>query len=214
MQFSSNYNEINLYNCCLTHPSFNENKNIFESKISNEFIIKSEHMRLINLKDNLIICEFLYNTNNFYQFMMKADTYFKKEIIKKGVEWFNNNLNIDTINNMSKHAISLPERLPNFPTITFFLDHDCQIVNCNNRSMKMDQLKSNMEIVLFLSVECLEFYKNRCNLKYKIHKIQVMNQICQTLENLFSHNNDSSIGTSSEENIMDEINDITASTFR
>lgn len=212
MQFL-NYNEINLYDYQLLMPTFNDSKNIFESELNKKCMIKSDHMKLLDIKDNTIRCEFLYNTNKFYQFMLKSDNYYKGCIINNAVGWFGNSLNGDTINNMFKGVIALPNKLPNFPTVELVLDSGCEILNRSNKSIRLDQLKLNMEVVLFISLECLEFYKSRCNLRYKVHKVQSMGSVCQVLENLFNHgDNESEIDD--RDNIDDEINDITASTFR
>ena len=198
-----NYNEINLYD--LESPVFNDEDGIFQSNVNGDCKIKSTSLRLISINDNLLTCEFLYDSNEFYQFILRADDFYKKNLIENGVRWFGNSLNQDNINNIFKGSVKLPNRLPSFPQVSFVIGDDCVVKN-RNKKFSINQLSSNMEIELDLTIDSLKYYKNKCYLSYIINKINVVNRSCQVIENLFQVN-------FNDDNINSEIHDITASTF-
>mgnify|MGYP001488336931 CR=1 FL=1 len=234
MQFH-NYNEINLNLFDLNVPIFNSNYNIFISKILNNNIqkidnndivndinntinIKSDSLRLLNFKDDVLQTEFLYSSNDFYKFINSLDVQFKNEIIKKGTEWFGNNLNSDTVNNIFKQSVILPDKLPGLPTVNFKWDDTCKISSNKKKKLSKNDLKQNMEIELDFIVEGIYFYKNRCHLVFNVKHIKILNDVCQSFESLFEDNDNSNNDHDNENDnnngdIDSETIDITASTF-
>jgi len=217
MQFQD-YKEINLYSFHFNQPEFESNYNIFISKLTNNIDndnkntnmnIKTDSLRLLSFKDNVLQIEFLYSSNNFYKFISNLDSYSKEEIIKNGSEWFGNNLNTDTINNIFKSSVHLPDKLPAFPTIHFKLDEKCKIIGKKRKKLTSNELKPNMEIELSFTVDGVHFQKNKCNLVYNVHQIKIINDICQSIESLFAEDEEVNTG-----DIDSEANDVTASTFQ
>jgi len=212
MQFCD-YKEINLYSFRFNQPIFESNYNIFISKLTDNndidktMNIKSDSLRLLNFKDNILQIEFLYSSNNFYKFISTLDSQSKEEIIKNGSDWFGNSLNTDTINNIFKQSICLPNKLPGFPTINFKLDEKCKIVGKKRKKLTQNELKPNMEVELSFSVDGIHFQKNKCNLVYIVHHIKIVNDVCQSFENLFGEDDDA-VNTG---NADSEANDVTAS---
>lgn len=215
MQFC-NYNEINLHIFHLDIPYFDFDNNVFISKLfdnndNHSMNIKSDSLRLLNLKDDTLQMEFLYSSNNFYNFINNLDMQSKNEIIKNGFEWFGNSLNIDTIDNLFKQSVILPTKIPGLPTINFKCDDLCKITSNKKKKLSKNDLKPNMEIELCFVVDGIHFYKNKCHLIYNVKQIKILNDICQSFESLFKTNEDDDYQNNC--NGYSEINDITASTF-
>jgi hypothetical protein len=193
MQFCD-YNEINLCEFHLNVPDFDSNYSIFVSNILNSntnsiMNIKSGNLRLLNFEDDMLQIEFLYSSNNFYEFINNVDSQFKNEIIENGTDWFGDHVNIDTFNNIFKPSINLPTKLPGLPTMNFKCDIDCKITGKRRKKLSKSDLKQNMEIELHFVIEAIHFHKNKCHLIYNVKNIRVLNNICQTFESLFGENN-------------------------
>lgn len=211
------YKKVNLYMFSLEQPVYDSTYNVFISNLtkmdsldtsnkSMKLNVKSDSVKLLCIKDNTLQIEFLPSSNNFYNFINTLDMKAKDEIIKKGSDWFGvNSLNIDTVNNMYKQSSQLPIKLPGFPTVNFKIDENCKITGARRKKLAIESLTQNMEIELSFTVEGVYFYKNKCHLVYCVNCIKVINGMCQTLENLFSDNNDNN------NNIDSETNDITMS---
>lgn len=211
MQFCS-YNEINLYEFHLNVPDFDSNYSIFISNILNSntnstMNIKSGNLRLLNFKDDILQIEFLHSSNNFYEFINNIDLQFKNEIIKNGTDWFGDQVNVDTFNNIFKPSISLPIKLPGLPTMNFKCDTDCKVSGKRRKKLSKNDLKQNMEIELHFMIEGIHFHKNKCHLIYNVKNIRVLNNICQTFENSFGENNNQTF-----KDVESEINNIITST--
>jgi len=209
------YNEINLYDLSLDLPQYNQTNQIFISKVLNNgnikpLNIKSDSLRLVSFKDNILQTEFLYSSNNFYKFINDMDTQFKNEIIYNGTKWFGENINNNTLNNIFKYSVSLPDKLPGLPMLNFILDDSCKILN-KKKQTNIDDLKQNMEIELQFTIEEIHYQKYKCYPVFKIKQIKIVNDICQTLESLLdssskeedkieSHDNNNSNSNNSNSN--------------
>lgn len=192
--------ELNLYIFNLNQPIFDFTYNIFISKFNSEICVKYNSVKLLEVSEDSLRIEFLHSSNILYGCITQLDDKVKEEIILNGESWFGNNLNTDTINNMFKYSIKLPEKLPGFPTMEFKISENCGVFGVSGkRRMAIGKLKPNMEIEIGFSVSGVHFYKNRCNLVYCVNYIKVINNVCLMLEDLFGGNSD-------EENIEDEIN--------
>ncbi len=213
------YKKVNLYMFNFEQPNFESTYNIFISNLiktdetglpgtNSQLNVKSDGLKLLCIKDNSLQIEFLPSSNNFYNFINTLDAKAKDEIIKKGLDWFGNNLNIDTVNNIYKQSIQLPVKLPGFPILNFKISENCKITGTRRKKLTIDDLKPNMEIELSFIIEGVYFYKNKCNLVYCVNCIKVINGMCQTLENLFSDNDELN---KNDNNIDSETNDITMS---
>jgi|688.fasta_scaffold136527_2 hypothetical protein len=212
MQFFD-HKKIDLYKFHLNDPKFDHNYNIFISELfdndNNLINIKSSSLRLLNVKNNILNTELLYSSTEFYEFINKLDEHVKNEIIKNGSRWFGNNLNTDTINNMFKRSVFLPDRLPGFPTFIFEINDETKIIN-KRKKISIDNLHNNMELEISFIINGVYFFKNKCNLIYTTKEIKVINDMCQTIESLFE---DSDNEECSPNNTESEINDVISSTF-
>ena len=214
------YKKVNLYMFSLAQPNYESDYNVFISKLiemdisgqTKQLNVKSDSLKLVYIciKDNNLQIEFLPSSNNFYNFINALDVKAKDEIIKKGPEWFGNSLNSDTVNNIYKQSVQLPVKLPGFPTVNFKIGENCKIVGARRKKLIFDSLKPNMEIELSFTIEGVYFNKNKCNLVYCVNCIKVINGMCQTLENLFS-DNDEQHKNDNKNDIDSETNDITMS---
>lgn len=216
MQFCD-YKEIDTNLFHLNVPEFDYNYNIFISRLLNTntnvkskvtMNIKSDSLRLLDIKDGILQVEFLYSSNDFYEFINGIDSQFKEEIIVNGSDWFGNNLNNDTINNIFKQSVNLPVKIPGLPTINFRYDDNCKISGIKRKKLSMDDLKPNMEIELHFTVEGIYFYKNRCHLIHNVKQIKILNDTCQSFESLFGENDEDQSC-----DVESETNDVTASAF-
>lgn len=203
-----NYNEINLSKHPLNTPIFNYSDEIFESEIHSP-IIKSAPLKFldVDLVKRTLICEFLFNSNDFYQFILSVDHNYKKQLIENGEEWFGGNLNLNTINNIFKNSVSLPTKIPTLPYLSFKLSENCEIYDCGKK-IKLNDMPLNTEVELFFQINSLRYFKHKCYLEYIVKKINITNKTCQTLDSLFEDEN-----LNDSEDIKNEIYDITASTF-
>lgn len=205
-----NCQEFDLQSLNFLHPIFNDRQGIFISNTNNSNItLNSAGMKLTSINNDVITVEFLYSqdSDDFYKFIGQLDTRAKNTILDNGVEWFGSGLNEDTINNMFKRTVTLPDCLPSFPTMKFIVLGDCKISGTRKKKMTVNDLKEGMEIIVSFYIEGIFFYKNRCCLVYKARQIKVLNNICQTLQNLF--------GAEHEVNYIEsETYDITASIYQ
>lgn len=220
------YNKIKLFSLNLGQPTFISEKGIYLSSIYNEnnnkVGIKKINFRLLQVKNRELHLEFLYSTNEFYNFMLDLDKYIRDQIISNGSTWFGNNLDGDTINNIYKTAINLPDKIPSFPYIKFLCHEDCKITGKKRKKCQLDDLKPNMELEIDFLINGVFYYPNKCNISYSVTQIKVVNDICQSFNSLFHEDNEPNNEPNNERNNEDKLNnniesethDITASTFK
>ena len=190
----------NFYIFSLVEPEFDLNK--FISKLldenGNSCYIKSSSLRLIDIYDDVLTAEFLYSSQEFYNFIRDFDELLKKQLIEKGPMWFGDKFDTDKINNMFRSTIRLPEHLPGLPLLKFKLSDNFSIVGKDNNRYELDDLKTNMEIKIHFSIEGIEFHKNMCNVSLIVYQININKNLCQTMDNLFYPNSDIINDTESE----------------
>ncbi len=194
---------MNLYIFNLSEPVFNENK--FTAKLIDEnqngAYMKSSNLRLLGISNNVLSVEFLYSSQEFYNFIKSVDDYLKNEIIDNGPKWFGDKFDSDKVNNLFRSSVHLPEKLPGLPFMNFKLTSDCIIMDRDNRKCEFDDLKINMEVKLHYSIDGVEFYKNYCEVSYSIYEIDISKYSCQTLDDIFSQSTEAMNDTENE--IMD-----------
>lgn len=182
-----NCQDFDLYSIVYNQPIFDSTKGIFISTTNlSDQIINSQNMRLVSVGDNIIVTEFLYLSDVFYKFINNLDSYSREYILQKGEEWFSSSLNTDTINNMFKKSAQLPDYLPSFPSLAFHVVPETKVTSTRRKRMTLNDLKPNMEIEVHFTISGIYFYKNQCCLIYNITLIKVVNNVCQTLKNMFS----------------------------
>ncbi|QKF94018.1 hypothetical protein QKU48_gp0560 [Fadolivirus algeromassiliense] len=199
-----NYNQIILNELKLNQPIFDHDKDIFISELVKDDIkigIKGVNFKCININNNELNLEFLFSNSNFYTLMMDLDKYVKEQIVTNGSEWFGNKLNENTINNIYKCSINLPNKIPALPYIRFICSDECKIIK-KRKKISLSELNKNMELEIDFVIDGVCYYKNKCHLQYTIVSIKVINDICQSFESLFND--------SEEDNDVD--NDISIST--
>lgn len=202
----SNYDISNFYIFNLTEPEFESNK--FMSKFVDEnnspAYIKSGSLRLLDITGNILTVEFLYSSQEFYDFIKSIDNYLKEQLIEKGPIWFGDKFDTDKINNLYRSSVHLPTKLPGLPIIKFKLDENCILVGKDDNRYDIDDLKTNMEIKVHFCIEGVEFHKNQCNASFTCYQVNVMRNFCQTIDNFYYPN--SEIMSDTEDEILDLAN--------
>jgi hypothetical protein len=202
----SNFDISNFYIFNLNEPEFDSNK--FISKFLDEnhghAYIKSANLRLINISGNILTAEFLYSSQDFYDFIKALDIYLKSQLIEKGPIWFGDRFDTDKVNNLYRPSILLPDNLPGLPVLQFKLVDNYTIVGKDNNRYDLDDLKVDMEIKLHFCIDGIEFHKNMCNASFSVYQVNIMKNYCQTVGNLFSPYSEVINDTDSE--ILDQIN--------
>lgn len=167
------YNTLDLSTLVISAPLFNYEKNSFISEL-NLTGLKTDCMKFVSYEDNYLIVEFVPSSTEFYNFIKELDTRTKNKIIENGQEWLGSDLNAQTINNLYKSILNLPESLPNLPYIRIFCPNP-KIIGKKRKKLTMDQLNKNMEIELSISFDGIYFEKYQCYLACKIDQIKVVN---------------------------------------
>lgn len=200
-----NFNEINLNEYHLQQPIFDDIKNIFISLYNKKLGIISANLRLLNILNDNIVTEFLPNNNNFYKFIQNLDISSKDQIIKNGEQWLGNSFNIDSIYNLFKLSICLPDKIPSLPTLSFKISEKTKIISKKKKKMKLCDLKKDFEIEIKFEVEGIYFFTNKCNIVYNADEIKILSELCQSFECLFQdddNNDEDNINIESETNIV------------
>ena len=206
------YSNINLYSIILNDPIYNKDDNIYVSSIRyniednlEEFYIKSSRLKVINIEKigniTKIEAEFLLTEPKFYEIVHSMDNYVIDQVVKNGNEWFGINLNYDTIENLFKKTIELPQRLDNFPKMIIFILSDSTIYDKSGEKILVEDIKENNEIITTLHLKNIEFHVNKYNLVYIAKTIEICNYFCQTSHYLFDDSDElDSINEISETN--------------
>lgn len=199
----TNFDISNFYIFSLIEPEFDLNN--FISKLldenGNSAYIKSSSLRLVDISENILTAEFLYSSQEFYNFIRNLDEYLKMQLIQKGPLWFGDKFDTDKINNLFRSTILLPEKLPGLPLLKFKLTDNFVIVGKDNNKYELDDLKSNMEIKIHFCIDGVEFHKNMCNVLMSVYQININKNLCQTIDNLFFPN--SAVINDTESEILD-----------
>lgn len=190
-----NINDIGLYDFSLDDLKFDAVTNTYKSNIVYKnkgikfytpflkfigFDKLSQHARF----------EFLFNENDFYTFMINFENYIKEKIINEGERMFGHKPVPDTINNLFKSCISLPNKIPSLPLIQFKVN-DVNAV-------------SGQEVKLLISPVHIEFHKYSCYIMYDIYDIKATGNNCQLIYYSFSDK---------EQNEYDELDYIDSDTL-
>lgn len=186
------YNQVNIDTLTIKAPIFDSIKGIFISALTNDgsdVCIDKVVMKLKSIHDNELELEFIYSDNDLYKFVHDIERYCKNQIIINGSNWFGRNLNEDTINNIYKISISLPDKIPALPYMTFICNEDCKISR-KRKKIEFSDLKPNMEIEIGFCINGIQYYKNKCGLCYCLNYIKVINDICQSFDCLFENEDD------------------------
>lgn len=168
--------DINIYTLKLTHPVYSL-KELFISNLFDEnnniINIKNKKFKLLHVNDNSLFLEFIPSSNLLYKFILELDKYIKEQIINNAEEWFENKVNNDTINNLYKSSINLPDTIPDaLPNMKFNLSNNCKIIQ-ENKKIDISELKQNTIIKIDFSIIGLYFFKNKCHLEYIVNKINI-----------------------------------------
>lgn len=200
----NNYKTIDLNTYQIENPIFDYNQKIYTSKLVNP-VIKSQNLRIMSIingsdqSDCVIKTEFMPWSNNFYDFVQKSESHIKNLIVTKSVDLFGHSVNSETIGNLFKGSIFLPDKIPNLPTMNFIIvikkdKPDCKLINSKGKNMKFSDLTNDMEVEISYDIRELTFHKTKCYLSYVVKEIKVINNICASLECLLnsSETNDAS----------------------
>ncbi|ARF09442.1 hypothetical protein Indivirus_1_65 [Indivirus ILV1] len=191
---------MNLYIFNLNEPIFHENKFVarLKDENNNDAYMRSSRLRLLGISNNIISVEFLYSSNEFYNFIKSVDDYIKNKIIENSPNWFGNHFNGDKVNNLFRSSIYLPEKLPGLPYMNFKVTDNCIVLDRDNRKCSIDELKVNMEIKLHYSIDGVEFYKNHCEVSFSVYEIDISKYLCQTLDSILCSNEEAINDTENE----------------
>lgn len=181
-------------------PEFNSNKFIskFLDENKNSVYLKSPNLRLVDISNNILTVEFLYSSQEFYDFIKNLDNYLKTQLALNGPGWFGDQFDTDKINNLYRSSILLPEKLPGLPLFKLKLTDNFIITGKDGTTYDIDDLKSNMEIKIHFSIDGIEFHKNMCNASFSVYQINISKFLCQTLDNIFYPNSEIINDTESE----------------
>lgn len=196
-----NYTDINLNSIIFNDPIYNKNDDIFESNIkysngdsSDDFTINTARLRIVKIKKygdvTKLVVEFLLSEPKFYEVIKNIDEYTINKVVENSERWFGNKSKYETIENLFKNTIELPNKLHNFPVMAIYLLNDCKIYNKVGDLVNINQLKENNEITTELQLKNIEFHVHKYNLDYICSKINIINYFCQVSHYLFTDSDD------------------------
>jgi hypothetical protein len=202
---------IDLYTFHLKNPVFDITSDIFKSifQDNNETNckIRTSSLKLNNIvssdSHSVLELEFLTSGNDFYKFIQNLDAYIKNDIINNGMQLIGKEVNPETIDNLFKKSIKLPETIPSLPYINCYVSKNnntigCKVINKNGRKISHNNIKTDIEIELCLHPE-LELHKNKCHLSFIADEIKIINNVCPSLEDLLKQNNDDTDDSNNDE---------------
>lgn len=192
MQFRY-YQEVKLSDYTLSEPEFDSVNNIFASKLldSKNKVprIKSGNMRLVSRQDKQIKVEFLHTADEYYQYIKNLDSFIKTEA-EKHLSNILGNINKDTLDNLFRSSILLPEKLPSLPTMVFNLNDNCKFTGLRKRKVSLDDFKDNTNIEVHFVINGINYFKNKCEIIYDVLQLKLVEASCETIENLINKNPD------------------------
>lgn len=192
MQFRY-YHEINLDDYKLSEPDFDSVNNIFTSKLldnkNKELRIKSGNMRLISRQETNIKTEFLHTADEYYQFTKTLDSYLKGEA-EKHLTNILGNINKDTLDNLFRSSISLPDKLPSLPIMVFKLNDSCKFTGLKRRKASLEDFGENSNIEVHYVIHGINYFKNKCEIVYDVLQLKLVNASCETIEQLINKNSE------------------------
>lgn len=188
MQFRY-YNETNLYDYKLLEPEFDSTNNIFASKLQDnknkELKIKSGNMRFLSKQDNYIKVEFLHTSNEYYQYIKSLDTFLKSEA-EKHLTSMLGNVNKETLDNLFRSSIIVPDKLPALPMMMFKLNENCKFSGLKRRKLSIDDFKENANVEIHYVVHGINYFKNKCEIVYDVLQLKLVEATTETLEELIN----------------------------
>lgn len=188
MQFRY-YNEVNLYDYKLSEPNFDSINNIFMSKFidvkDKELKVKSGNMRLVSKQDKSVTAEFLYTTNDYYQFIKNLDKHIKSEAEKHLINMLGS-VKKDTFDNLFKSSVTIPDQIPALPTMTFKINDACKFTGLKRRKISFDDFKENTNIEIHYIIHGINYLKNKCEVVYDVIHLKLIDAECDTLETLLN----------------------------
>ena len=188
MQFRY-YNEANLYDYHLSEPEFDDVDKLYKSKLLDDkkkgLRIKSGNMRFLSKQDKYIKAEFLHTTNDYYQYIKNIDSHLKGEAEKHLLNILGN-INKDTLDNMFRSSILLPEKIPSLPTMLFKLNDDCKFAGLKRRKATIDDFKEDSNIEVHFIIHGINYFKNRCEIVYDVLQLKLIETSCETIETLIN----------------------------
>lgn len=211
------YSDVNLYSITFSEPIYQEEDSIYSSTVQYEdgenegdFYIKTSRLRVDEIQKvgNLtkITVEFLLSDPKFYEVVRSIDNYVVDEIVKNGDEWFGISPKYDTIENLFKKTVQLPDRLEKFPRMDIFVVGEVEVIDKNGDNVSIDNLKVNNEIVAVLQLRNIEFHINKYNLIYTVEKVEICNYFCQSSHYLFDDSDElDSMNDNSETNFVNSV---------
>jgi len=207
MQFNY-YNEIDINSYHLSEPIYDELNDIYMCKLTDtknkEIRVKSSSMRLLDLIDNNLRLEFIHTSNDFYQFVNNLDNYLK-EGVKEQLSKLLENINKDTLDNLFKSSINLPDKLPSLPFMKFKLDSTCKFAANRRRKISIESLKQNTEIEIHLFITGVNLYKNKYEVIYNVHQVKLIGDYSPSLVDLLTKNPNEDDGTNENiEYVLDD----------
>jgi len=192
MQFRY-YHEVKLYDYTLSEPEFDSANNIFTSKLldnkNKELRIKSGNMRLVSRQDKQIRVEFLHTADEYYQYIKNLDSLLKGEA-EKHLSNILGNINKDTLDNMFRSSILLPEKLPSLPVMVFQLNDNCKFTGLKRRKATLEDFKENSNIEVHFVVHGINYFKNKCEIIYDVLQLKLVEASCETIESLINKNSE------------------------
>lgn len=170
-----------------------ENNKTFVSKIKyngQNFDMKTSLLKLVDIKKENDICmievEFLSKFSDFYELIYDIDDFVLNQILSKSNKWFGaEKMNPETIENLFKRTLQLPNKLSRNPTMKLIVDKKIDV---------KDGIK-NSEIRLILNLDKIIFYPNMYLLNYNVIELEIVDDSC---EKLFSDDSRQSYTSDSE----------------
>lgn len=199
---------INLYSINLNNIIYNNNINAFESNIiyteSNNNPDKLSvlfKMKLDKINDNNIILEFQQGYPEQYSLIYSIDNYLIDYIHENSEKILGLELELEpgsdsctsikynTVKNLLMRSIQLPCDINRFPTMIINVNTNC-IRNINGDICKLENLRIGQELQVNIVVDKVIFYPSGFKILYLTNSIQVLKNICQSNNYLFSDSDD------------------------
>jgi len=185
------YSSFNFQNIAINQPIYNNANKCYRSQLltqdSSDIIIKSSKFKLVNVKNDNLIVEFLPYDNSFYNFINNLDNFIIESIVANGNMIFGTNAKLDTIDELYKKSINLPKSLNCCPTMIFKITNETIICDKYNNPITNDEMSINNEIELCFQLKHIDFKRNNCSTEFIAKKIKITSMMCQNNDIMFDN---------------------------
>lgn len=175
---------FNLYSVKLQDLEQDDQKENFLSRITYDGDLESHGMKIVDITSDKIELEFLPRYPEFYDLIYSIDNYVVDGIMANGEKWFGSKPNYDTVHHMFQNSIDIPTSLHHCPTMTVYMNKNCQILGKKGDVIDLNDLQVNSEVSIDLTLSHIIFKTTKCHLVYEAKRILVTNLVGTVTESI------------------------------